>query len=147
MGEGHRDRDGLAGNMALGMKASSAFLTAAVASLPLASLGFVVPVRVASPAERTQASGSATTAHVALSVHRGPSHHHQGSGGRAMGRSSLQRSSAAEVDVVEGGSVAGEEGLLWAEKRFPGCSVVQSKVRLPTGCCRITTHVLRTPIT
>lgn len=103
------------------MWASSALL-AAVSSLPGGALGFVAPIPVASLSERT-AVAATRAAHVALG-----DRHCQGCG-RGGASLSMQSSAGGQADKTDGDSAAAiAEGVPWAEKRFPNCSTVLSKV-------------------
>jgi len=103
-------------------------LLATTASLPSFSLGFVAPI----PAPLLGEKGTQHAAHVAL--HR-QERRHDRRVGRRDGLPGLS-SSASGVDVAGDGTKGEDEGSLWAEKRFPGCSTVLSKVRhAHRKCC------------
>lgn len=102
------------------MWASSALL-AAVSFLPGGALGFIVPNHVASLSGRT-AVAPTPAVHVAL----GDRPHCCRRGGASL---SMQSSAADQADKTGGDSAAGTaDGVPWAEKRFPNCSTVLSKV-------------------
>lgn len=102
-------------------------LLATAAYLAPFSLGFVAPIPAPLRAERA-------THHHAAHVELPGKHQHrqdrrQNGGRRRRGNSfPALRSSEKEADEAGGDSAREEKGLLWAEKQFPGCSTVLSKV-------------------
>lgn len=97
-------------------------LLATTTSLPSFSLSFVAPIPAPSLGQRRRTHHAA---HVALGNRQA----------RRQGRAVRRRdglpglsSSAPGVDAEGDGTNGDDEGLIWAENRFPGCSTVLSKV-------------------